>query len=86
MQVQILSHLTSQSVLLRLSDSKYLGNLYTPLEMLTDLTNACFLEDLNREVNSHRMILQTIYTDRLLQIMAGGYDPISKAAVSSIGV
>lgn len=81
MQAQVLNHLTSQSVLLRLSDSRYLGNLYSPLEMLTDLTNACFLDDVNKGVNAHRRLLQTMYTEKLLSMIVGGYDPIAKAAV-----
>ena len=84
MQVTVLSHLLSSSVLLRLTDSKYLGNMYSVNEMLTDLTKSIFAEDLTKIVNSHRRVLQTIYTERLISMMEQfkmGYDPITRASL-----
>ena len=49
--------------------------------MLTDLTNAIFLEDQNTSVNSIRQNLQTFYVRRLLMILSlDYYDEISAAA------
>ena len=84
MQVTVLSHLLSSSVLLRLTDSKYLGNMYSVNEMLSDLTKSIFAEDLTKIVNTHRRVLQTIYTERLISMMEQfkmGYDPITRATL-----
>ncbi len=85
MQGTVLSHLLSSSVLLRLSDSKYLGNTYSANEMLTDLTKSIFAEDLTKAVNTHRRMLQILYTERLIMMLDGlrapMFDPISKSAI-----
>jgi len=84
MQFMVLSHLFSPSVLLRLTDSKYLGNMYSVNEMLTDLTKSIFAEDLTKTVNTHRRVLQTLYTERIISMMDPskiGYDPISRASL-----
>jgi hypothetical protein len=84
MQFTVLSHLLSPPVLLRLTDSKYLGNMYSVNEMLSDLTKSIFTEDLTKMVNTHRRVLQTLYTERLISMMEQfkmGYDPISRASL-----
>lgn len=85
MQGTVLSHLMSPSVLLRLSDSKYLGNTYSANEMLSDLTKSIFAEDLSKSVNTHRRMLQILYTERLIMMIDGMrgplFDPISKSAI-----
>lgn len=84
MQATVLSHLLSGSVMLRLTDSKYLGNTYSVNEMLGDLTKSIFAEDLTKTVNSHRRVLQTLYVERLIMMMEQfkiGFDPISRAAL-----
>ncbi len=80
-QGAVLRHLLDGWVLYRLSDTKLYGNNYSPSEMLTDLTNAIFLEDQNTSVNSIRQNLQTFYVRRLLMILSlDYYDEISAAA------
>ena len=52
--------------------------------MLSDLTKSIFAEDLTKIVNTHRRVLQTIYTERLISMMEQfkmGYDPITRATL-----
>lgn len=87
MQGTILSHLLSSSVLMRLTDSKYLGNTYSANEMMNDLTKSIFAEDLTKSVNTHRRMLQILYTERLIAMLEPArsqmFDPISKSAIFS---
>ena len=77
----LLNHLTHPNVLKRITDSKLYGNEYSLSEMMTDLTNAIFKADLNRNINSIRQNLQQEYTDRLVKILdkKSPYDNASKS-------
>lgn len=86
-QVSVLYHLLSPSVLQRLTDSREYGNLYSVGEMMTDLTDAIFIEDLNSSVNSNRQILQINYVKYLTSIAgfksASPFDNISQARATA---
>jgi hypothetical protein len=86
-QVMVLYHLLSDEVMLRLTDSREYGNTYGCGEMLGDLTDACFKEDLAGSVNSHRQLLQINYVNMLISIAGfqgnSSHDNISKARATS---
>ncbi len=80
-QGRILSHLLDGWVLYRLSDTRLYGNTYSVNEVLSDLTEAIFMEDSNSSITSVRQNLQTFYVRRLLKILSlEYYDEISSAA------
>jgi hypothetical protein len=80
-QADIFSHLLNQSVMKRISDSELYGNKYNLSEMMEDLTNAVFQEDVNATVSSIRQNLQIEYVDQLIGILspAAKYDNISQS-------
>ncbi|MBI3235806.1 MAG: zinc-dependent metalloprotease, partial [Bacteroidetes bacterium] len=79
-QSNIISYLTSSSMLHRLTDSRLYGNKYTVTDELTDLTNAIFKEDIAGSVNTFRQNEQIYYVKRLIMILeSSSYDEISKA-------
>ena len=80
-QSNILSHLLSGWTLDRISDSRLYGNTYTTNEMMSDLTNAIFIEDTNSIVSTIRQNLQILYTRRLVKLLLDGpSDQMSAAA------
>jgi hypothetical protein len=83
-QKEILDQLLHAVVLTRLSDSRSYGNEYTLAEMMTDLTDAIFEDDLSEAVNTRRQNLQTEYVNRLIAIAPPGagkppYDHLSQS-------
>lgn len=82
MQENILRHILSPSVMLRLSDSSKYGNKYSPVEALEDLRNGIFV---TQEIpNSFKRNLQSSYLDGLIGALNNdSYDDISKAAIYS---
>lgn len=86
-QMMVLFHLLSSEVMLRLTDSREYGNTYSCGEMLSDLTDACFKDDLAGNVNSHRQMLQINYVRMLISIAGfqspSQYDNISKARATA---
>lgn len=68
MQVNVLNHLLSNSVLERLVDSKLYGNEYDITAFFDDLNDAIFKEDALKSVNSYRQNLQIEYVERLIAI------------------
>jgi hypothetical protein len=86
-QMQVLMHLLSPSVLQRLTDSREYGNLYSVGEMMTDLSDAIFKDDMAGSVNSHRQVLQINYVKYLTAIAgfknAVPYDNISQARATA---
>ena len=82
MQENILRHILSPSVMLRLSDSSKYGNKYSPVEVLEDLRNGIFV---TQEIpNSFKRNLQSSYLDGLIGALNNdSYDDISKAAIYS---
>lgn len=65
-QMRCLAHLLNPNVTKRIVDSEFYGNTYTLDEMMTDLTNAIFEDDLRAAVNPHRQNLQIMYTEMLI--------------------
>ncbi len=79
-QTTILMHLLNPTTLRRLTDSKLYGNKYGVLEMMNDVTKACFVAEANTP-NSFRQNLQNVYTENLISLFKSGrYDAISQAA------
>ena len=68
-QSKILAHLLSGWTLDRISDSRLYGNTYSTNEMISDLTNAIFIEDSNSIVSTVRQNLQMLYTRRLVKLL-----------------
>ena len=80
-QNKVLDHILSGWTLSRISDTQLYGNDYSVYEVMDDLTDAIFLEDLNSEVSSVRRNLQTSYVRRLMDILAQDYyDELATAA------
>lgn len=81
-QKDVLDHLLHENVLLRMNDSRLYGNKYSLSEMMTDMTNAVFADDLKTSVNTIRQNLQTEYTGRLAKIIdeESKYDHLSRVA------
>lgn len=84
-QSMVISHIIAPTTLKRLTDSRMYGNKYTVVNVLTDLTNACFKEDLAGAVNTFRQNLQIDYVTDLCSIASiskpnKAYDNIAKSA------
>ena len=80
-QNKVLDHILSGWTLSRISDTQLYGNDYSVYEVIDDLTEAIFLEDINSEVSSIRRNLQTTYVRRLIGILAADYyDEFATAA------
>lgn len=85
-QSMVIDHLLAPSTLKRITDSRLYGNKYSAIDMLTDLTNACFKEDVAGNVNTFRQNLQIEYVKELCNIASfdkpnSSYDNIAKSAV-----
>lgn len=82
-QSMAIDHLLARTTLQRITDSRLYGNKYSVVDMMTDLTNACFREDLAGAVNTFRQNLQVEYVKSLCDIAdikKNSYDNISKSA------
>lgn len=77
-----LAHIMHPAVMERITDSRMYGNKYSVNEMLTDLNDAIFKDDLNGNVSTIRQNLQIAYTKKLASIVdeKSTYDNISKSA------
>jgi len=83
-QNKVLDHILSAWTLSRITDTQLYGNDYSVYEVIDDLTEAIFLEDMNSEVSSIRRNLQTSYARRLIGILAADYyDEFATAAAYS---
>ncbi|MBK9329450.1 MAG: zinc-dependent metalloprotease [Sphingobacteriales bacterium] len=83
MQRGVLDHLLNATVMQRLTDSRLYGNKYELTDMLTDLTNSIFTEDLAGSASTIRQNIQREYVMRLLGIIDlknNSYSHISKSA------
>ncbi len=79
-QSMLLMHLLNPTTLKRLTDSKLYGNKYSALEMMNDLTKACFATDASNP-NTFRQNLQNAYTENLISLFKSSrYDAVSQAA------
>jgi len=80
----VLDHLLHPVVLTRITDSRQYGNKYHLSSVVEDLTNAIFIEDLNRNVNTYRQNLQLEYVNRLIAMVSGEtkaqFDYLSQSA------
>ncbi|MBL0739740.1 zinc-dependent metalloprotease [Chryseolinea lacunae] len=84
-QRDVLDHLLHQNTLQRIVDSELYGNTYKLSEVITDLTDAIFKDDLGKSVSSARQNLQTEYVNRLTSIQAinSSYSHVAKAEAFS---
>jgi hypothetical protein len=79
-QKSVLQHILHPSTLKRITDSRLYGNTYNLSDVLKDLTNSIFNEDLNTDVNTFRQNLQILYVQSLINgINSHQLDEISKA-------
>ena len=82
-QTSIMAHLLNATMLRRLTDTKLYGNKYSVLEMMNDLTKACFAADASNP-NSFRQNLQNAYVENIIALFKSGrYDAVSQAAALS---
>jgi hypothetical protein len=80
-QKDVLDQLLNNTTLTRINDSRLYGNKYTLAEMMTDLTNGIFKDDLAGNVNTFRQNLQVEYVSRLISIVNAGsvYNNLAQA-------
>jgi uncharacterized protein DUF4953/uncharacterized protein DUF5117 len=71
MHKAVLDHLLHPVVLARITDSRQYGNRYQLGNVIEDLTEAIFGDDLQRNVNTYRQNLQLEYVNRLLAMVSG---------------
>ncbi|GGY47708.1 zinc-dependent metalloprotease [Parvularcula lutaonensis] len=77
----ILNQILNPQVMQRMTDSSLYGNTYSAAEVIQDLNDAIFGNDLVGTPNMFRRNLQVAYTQRLVRIAYGlGYDPVAQAA------
>ena len=80
-QNKVLDHILNAWTLTRITDTQLKGNDYSVYEVIDDLTEAIFMEDMNSGVSSVRRNLQTSYVRRLIGILAQDYyDEFATAA------
>ena len=80
-QNKVLDHILNAWTLSRITDTQLYGNDYSVYEVIDDLTEGIFMEDMNSEVSSVRRNLQTSYVRRLISILAQDYyDEFATAA------
>lgn len=77
----VLNQILNPQVMQRMTDSQLYGNTYSAAEVIQDLNDAIFGNDLVGTPNMFRRNLQVAYTQRLVRIAYGlGYDPVAQAA------
>ena len=69
-QQDVLNHLLHPVVMARITDTALYGNNYLLESVLSDLTQAVFVDDLREDTNSFRQNLQVEYVNRLLEIIS----------------
>jgi len=84
-QSMVIDHLLAPTTLKRITDSRLYGNKYSVVDMMTDLTNACFKEDIAGNVNTFRQNLQVEYVKSLCDIANinknnSPYDNVARSA------
>jgi len=83
MQKRVFDHVLHPAVQKRITDSTKYGNTYPLHEVMEDLTQAIFAEDLRGDVNTYRQNLQVEYVERLIAISGlektSRYDNIAEA-------
>ncbi len=80
LQSNVLAHLLHPRVMTRITDSRLYGNQYELSDMMSDLTDGIFDEDLRGNVNTFRQNLQTEYVSKLINIIeSSAHDYPSKS-------
>ena len=81
MQFAAISHITNPRVMSRITDSGAYGNTYSAAEVIQDLNDAIFGNDLMGVTNTYRRNLQIAYAQRLVRMAYGfGWDPVAQGA------
>ncbi|NNU15950.1 DUF5117 domain-containing protein [Parvularcula sp. ZS-1/3] len=80
-QNAVLSQVLNPNVMRRMTNSALYGNEYSAAEVVQDLNDAIFGNDLMGVTNTYRRNLQIAYVQRLTRIAYGfGWDPVAQAA------
>ena len=74
LQRGVLTHLLHPNVMTRITDSRLYGNEYALTDLMADLTDAIFAEDLRRDVNTFRQNLQLEYVSKLIDVVSDDDD------------
>ncbi|MDP2175795.1 MAG: zinc-dependent metalloprotease [Bacteroidota bacterium] len=83
-QKSVLQHILHQNTLKRITDSRLYGNEYHLSDMLKDLSQSIFNEDLSSNVNTFRQNSQILYIQSLINVVKSPlYDNISKSKCSA---
>ena len=67
-------HLLHPNVMTRITDSRLYGNEYVLTDLMADLTDAVFTEDLRGDVNTFRQNLQLEYVSKLIDVVSNDDD------------
>ena len=81
-QTDVLYHLLSSNVLGRMTDYQIYGGDYSGAEMLLDLNDAIYGDDLTGSPNTFRQNLQVFYTEELAYVYHAydEFDPVARSA------
>jgi hypothetical protein len=80
-QMGIISQILNPQVMARMTNSAAYGGNYSAAEVVQDLNDAIFGNDLMGVTNTYRRNLQIAYTQRLVRIAYGqGWDPVAQGA------
>jgi hypothetical protein len=74
LQRGVLTHLLHPNVMTRITDSRLYGNEYALTDLMADLTDAIFAEDLRGDVNTFRQNLQLEYVSKLIDVVSDDDD------------
>jgi len=74
LQRGVLTHLLHPNVMTRITDSRLYGNEYALTDLMADLTDAVFAEDLREDVNTFRQNLQLEYVSKLIDVVSDDDD------------
>jgi len=74
LQRGVLTHLLHPNVMTRITDSRLYGNEYALTDLMADLTDAVFTEDLRGDVNTFRQNLQLEYVSKLIDVVSDDDD------------
>lgn len=81
MQMGVISQILNPQTMTRMTDTGAYGNTYSAAEVVQDLNDAIFGNDLMGVTNTYRRNLQIAYTQRLVRVAYGlGWDPVAQGA------
>ena len=77
-----LAHILHPNTLQRITNSRLYGNEYSVVDVMNDLTKACFDADINGNVNYYRQYLQTTFANGAASLIGdkSPIDDVSKSA------